>query len=73
MKLIEAAQRGELVLIMCEALYTEMQEVLERDKFRRWITLDECADFLATRMCRHMRPAMLWNSLPIGTSGERRT
>lgn len=47
MKLIEAARRGEVALIMCEALYTETEETLEREKFRRWITLDEAADFLA--------------------------
>jgi putative PIN family toxin of toxin-antitoxin system len=47
MKLIEAAQRGEVMLIMCETLFVEVQETLEREKFRRWITLDEVADFLA--------------------------
>lgn len=47
MKLIEAAQRGEVMLVMCETLYAEVQEVLEREKFRRWINLDEAADFLA--------------------------
>jgi putative PIN family toxin of toxin-antitoxin system len=47
MALIEAAQRGEAQLVMCEALHAEIAEVLEREKFRRWITLDEAADFLA--------------------------
>lgn len=47
MKLIDAAQRGEVRLIMCETLHTEIEETLERDKFRRWITLDEAADYLA--------------------------
>jgi hypothetical protein len=32
---------------MCEALHAEIEETLEREKFRRWITLDEAADFLA--------------------------
>lgn len=47
MKLVEAARRGELRPIMSEALYAETEEVLQRDKFRRWISLDEAADFLA--------------------------
>lgn len=47
MKLVEAAQRGEIRSILCENLYVEIEEALERDKFRRWITLDEATDFLA--------------------------
>src|ERR1700754_4968510 len=47
MALIKAAQRGEASLIMCEALHAELEETLEREKFRRWITLDEAADFIA--------------------------
>src|SRR6476469_5036683 len=47
MALIEAAQRGEAALIMCEALHAEIAETLEREKFRRWISLDEAVDFLA--------------------------
>jgi putative PIN family toxin of toxin-antitoxin system len=47
MALIEAAQRGEVALVMCEALHAEVAETLERQKFRKWITLDEAADFLA--------------------------
>lgn len=46
-RLIDAARRGKAGLIMCGALYDEMVEVLEREKFRRWITLDEAHDFVA--------------------------
>lgn len=47
MKLIEAAQRGEVTLMMCDALYDELQELLGREKFRRWLTLDEADDYIA--------------------------
>ena len=46
MALIEAALRGEVALVMCDALHGEIAETLEREKFRRWMTLDEAADFL---------------------------
>jgi putative PIN family toxin of toxin-antitoxin system len=47
MQLIEAARRGQIVLYMCEHLYQEIEEVLGREKFRRWLTFDEVADFMA--------------------------
>lgn len=47
MKLIDAAVHGEITLVMCDHLYGEIEEALQRNKFRRWISLDEVADFLA--------------------------
>lgn len=47
MALIRAAERGEAILIMSDSLLSEIEEVLEREKFRRWVTLDEVADFLS--------------------------
>lgn len=45
-RIIECAQRGEITLVMCGALCDEIQEVLARDKFRRWITVDEASEFV---------------------------
>jgi putative PIN family toxin of toxin-antitoxin system len=45
-RIIDAAQRGEITLVMNEALADEITEVLARDKFRRWLTEDEAADYV---------------------------
>lgn len=47
MALIAAAERGEITLIMSNALHAEITETLSREKFRRWVTLAEAESFVA--------------------------
>ncbi len=46
MAIVNAALRGEVMLIMCDRLHDEVVETLARDKFRRWLTQDEADDFV---------------------------
>ncbi|REK78844.1 putative toxin-antitoxin system toxin component, PIN family [Rhodococcus erythropolis] len=46
-EIIRHAQKGEIDLILSDHLCDELSTRLERDKFRRWLTLDEAEDFVA--------------------------
>jgi predicted nucleic acid-binding protein len=49
-RLLEAAIDGRWQLVtspMLLALLAELEEVLSRDKFRRWLSVDEAAQFVA--------------------------
>lgn len=46
-QILEAAQQGYISLIVNEALCDELEEVLARNKFRRWITEDQAEDYVA--------------------------
>ncbi|QNG19347.1 putative toxin-antitoxin system toxin component, PIN family [Rhodococcus triatomae] len=45
-QLIELARRGRISLIMSYHLCDELETRLERDKFRRWLSLDDVRDFV---------------------------
>ncbi|MFF0710141.1 putative toxin-antitoxin system toxin component, PIN family [Gordonia sputi] len=45
-QLIELARRGRISLIMSDHLCEELETRLEREKFRRWLSLDEVRDFV---------------------------
>lgn len=47
MKIVEAAMQGQVALVVCGRLMDEVSDVLEREKFRRWITVDDARDFVA--------------------------
>ena len=46
-RLLEAAIDGCWQLVTSPMLLAELEEVLSRDKFRRWLSLDEAAQFVA--------------------------
>ncbi len=46
-KLLQEAQAGGLDLIVSPLLLEELEEVLKREKFRRYVDLDAVRDFLA--------------------------
>lgn len=45
-QLIELARRGRISLIMSDHLCDELETRLEREKFRRWLSLDAVRDFV---------------------------
>lgn len=46
-KLLQEAQAGGLDLVVSPLLLGELEEVLEREKFRRYVDLDAVRDYLA--------------------------
>ncbi|WP_171048446.1 putative toxin-antitoxin system toxin component, PIN family [Nocardia cyriacigeorgica] len=46
-ELVNRGLRGEFELIVSEKLLDEVETRLQRDKFRRWFTLDEADDYVA--------------------------
>ena len=46
-RLLEAAIDGRWQLVASPMLLAELEEVLSRDKFRRWLIEDEAAQFVA--------------------------
>jgi hypothetical protein len=57
---------------MCQRLCQEIEEVLEREKFRRWLTLEEVADFM-TRTFTLVARLMPLNSSNSSMSSVRGT
>jgi putative PIN family toxin of toxin-antitoxin system len=47
-KLLELARGGELELIVSPRLLGELSEVLEREKFRRYVEIETVGDYLRT-------------------------
>jgi len=45
-ELIEAAAGGDVVIVVSPHLLDELSGVLRRDKFRRWISLEDAATFV---------------------------
>lgn len=45
-QLVDAAVHGRVILLMSPTLLAELRTVLRRPKFRRWLTLDDVADFV---------------------------
>ncbi|MGV9796214.1 putative toxin-antitoxin system toxin component, PIN family [Gordonia sp. NPDC003422] len=45
-QLIDLARRGRISLIMSDHLCDELETRLEREKFRRWLSLDDVRDFV---------------------------
>ena len=46
-RLLEAAIDGRWQLVTSPMLLAELEEVLSRDKFRRWLSVEEVAQFVA--------------------------
>jgi putative PIN family toxin of toxin-antitoxin system len=46
-RLLEAAIDGRWQLVTSPMLLAELEEVLSRDKFRRWLSVEEAAQFVA--------------------------
>jgi putative PIN family toxin of toxin-antitoxin system len=46
-RLLEAAIDGRWQLVTSPMLLAELEEVLSRNKFRRWLSVDEAAQFVA--------------------------
>lgn len=55
-KLIAAARKGELELVTSPLLLAELEDVLRREKFRRYVDLDAVRDFvdLVLRVSLHV-------------------
>jgi putative PIN family toxin of toxin-antitoxin system len=46
-RLLDAAIKGRLQLVVSPQLLAELETVLARDKFRRWLSKDEASRFVA--------------------------
>lgn len=56
-KLLLAGRQGSFDLIASPLLLEELTKVLERDKFRRYVTLDDAAAYLELVRCEaHLAP-----------------
>jgi predicted nucleic acid-binding protein len=45
-RVIDWARNGLVQLTICDTLCDELTDVLARDRFRRWLTLDEATEFV---------------------------
>lgn len=45
-RLVQAAQAGRLTLVVSDRLLAELADVLHREKFRRWLTMEDADDFI---------------------------